>query len=126
MHEHDGVACIESLGLDHRRSSVVKKLAANRIRHRKRRERTCAIRPADEGGHGAGAPATWFNAYTYPGGEELLLLEGVFRDEGGEHPDGIWLHNPRWSRRASFTGAEGALIYFKVGGLVAPFLVSDT
>jgi anti-sigma factor ChrR (cupin superfamily) len=69
------------------------------------------------------APDTRFAEHTHPGGEEILVLEGLFRDELGEYPAGTWLRNPRWSRHAPFTGAEGALIYVKVGGLAAPFLV---
>jgi len=69
------------------------------------------------------APHTRFNAHTHPGGEEILVLEGVFRDEDGEYATGTWLRNPRWSRHAPFTGAEGALIYVKVGALGARFLV---
>jgi anti-sigma factor ChrR (cupin superfamily) len=72
------------------------------------------------------APDTRFNAHTHPGGEEILVLEGLFRDEDGEYPAGTWLRNPRWSRHTPFTGAEGALIYVKVGGLAAPFLVPGT
>lgn len=69
------------------------------------------------------APDTQFSAHTHPGGEEILVLEGVFRDEDGEYPAATWLRNPRWSRHAPFTGAEGALIYVKVGALGASFLV---
>jgi len=65
------------------------------------------------------APDTRFNAHTHPGGEEILVLEGVFRDEGGEYARGTWLRSPRWSRHAPFTGPEGALIYVKVGHLGA-------
>jgi anti-sigma factor ChrR (cupin superfamily) len=72
------------------------------------------------------APDTRFNTHTHPGGEEILVLEGLFRDEDGEYPAGTWLRNPRWSRHTPFTGAEGALIYVKVGGLAAPFLVPET
>jgi len=68
------------------------------------------------------APDTRFNTHTHPGGEEILVLEGLFRDEDGEYPAGTWLRNPRWSRHTPFTGPEGALIYVKVGGLAAPFL----
>ena len=67
------------------------------------------------------APGTQFNAHTHPGGEEILVLEGVFRDEAGEYPRGTWLRSPRWSRHAPFTGPEGALIYVKVGQLGADF-----
>jgi anti-sigma factor ChrR (cupin superfamily) len=68
------------------------------------------------------APDTRFNPHHHPGGEEILVLQGLFRDEQGEYPAGTWLRNPRWSRHSPFTGAEGALIYVKVGHLGAPFL----
>jgi anti-sigma factor ChrR (cupin superfamily) len=68
------------------------------------------------------APGTQFNTHTHPGGEEILVLEGVFRDEGGVYPAGSWLRSPRWSRHTPFTGPEGALIYVKVGHLGAPLL----
>jgi len=41
------------------------------------------------------------------GGEEILVLEGLFRDEEGEYPEGTWLRNPRWSRHTPCTGPEG-------------------
>ncbi|HUY02187.1 MAG TPA: cupin domain-containing protein [Rhodocyclaceae bacterium] len=72
------------------------------------------------------APETRFNAHTHPGGEEILVLEGVFRDEDGDYPTGTWLRNPRWSRHTPFTGPEGALIYVKVGAMGANFLALGT
>ncbi len=68
------------------------------------------------------APETHFNAHTHPGGEEILVLRGVFRDELGEYLAGTWLRSPRWSRHAPYTGREGALIYVKVGHLGAAML----
>ncbi len=68
------------------------------------------------------APHTRFNTHSHPGGEEILVLQGLFRDEQGEYPAGTWLRNPRWSRHTPFTGSEGALIYVKVGHLGAPFM----
>jgi anti-sigma factor ChrR (cupin superfamily) len=65
------------------------------------------------------APDTVFSAHTHPGGEEILVLDGVFRDEVGTYPKGTWLRSPPWSRHAPFTGQEGALIYVKVGHLSA-------
>jgi anti-sigma factor ChrR (cupin superfamily) len=65
------------------------------------------------------APNTTFSLHTHPGGEEIYVLEGLFRDEYGEYPAGAWLRNPRWSRHTPFTGSEGALIYVKVGHLGA-------
>ncbi|MFU8783803.1 cupin domain-containing protein [Aliidiomarina sp.] len=68
------------------------------------------------------APNTQFQSHMHPGGEEILVLQGLFRDEYGEYPAGSWLRNPRWSKHTPFTGAEGALIYVKVGHLGADFL----
>ena len=68
------------------------------------------------------APNTRFNTHNHPGGEEILVLEGLFRDEQGEYPEGAWLRSPRWSRHTPFTGSEGALIYVKVGHLGAAFM----
>ena len=68
------------------------------------------------------APNTRFNAHSHPGGEEILVLDGVFSDEGGDYPVGTWLRSPRWSRHTPFTGAQGALIYVKVGHLGADYL----
>jgi len=67
------------------------------------------------------APDTVFDLHMHPGGEEILVLEGVFRDEAGEYPTGTWLRSPPGSRHAPFTGAEGALIYVTTGHLVAQF-----
>ncbi len=68
------------------------------------------------------APNTRFNPHTHPGGEEILVLEGVFRDEAGDYPAGTWLRNPRGSRHTPCTGAEGVLIYVKVGAIGADFM----
>ena len=68
------------------------------------------------------APNTRFNTHSHPGGEEILILDGVFSDDGGDYPMGTWLRSPRWSRHTPFTGREGALIYVKVGHLGADFL----
>jgi len=71
------------------------------------------------------APDTRFTPHTHPGGEEILVLEGLFQDEYGEYPAGSWLRNPRWSRHTPFTGPEGALIYVKTGHLGAELLGPD-
>ncbi len=68
------------------------------------------------------APDTQFHAHTHAGGEEILVLQGVFQDEHGLYEQGSWLRSPRMSTHAPFTGAEGALIYVKVGHLDAQFL----
>ena len=68
------------------------------------------------------APNTRFNTHTHLGGEEILVLAGTFRDENGEYPPGTWLRSPRASRHTPYTGAEGALIYVKVGAIGAAFM----
>jgi anti-sigma factor ChrR (cupin superfamily) len=68
------------------------------------------------------APETRFSTHAHPGGEEILILDGVLRDEDGDYPAGTWLRNPRGSRHTPFTGAEGALIYVKTGAIGANFL----
>jgi len=72
------------------------------------------------------APDTRFNTHAHPGGEEILVLEGVFSDEHGTYPAGSWIRSPRWSRHTPFTGAEGSLIYVKVGSIGAEFIASPT
>ena len=64
------------------------------------------------------APNTVFNPHIHPGGEEIYVLDGVFHDEFGAYPKGSWIRSPRYSKHAPFTGAEGALIYVKVGHLL--------
>jgi hypothetical protein len=63
------------------------------------------------------APETRFNPHTHVGGEEILVLEGVFRDEHGSYPAGTWIRSPHMSNHRPFTGAEGATILVKVGHL---------
>jgi anti-sigma factor ChrR (cupin superfamily) len=65
------------------------------------------------------APNTRFNPHQHWGGEEILVLEGVFCDEHGVYPAGSWLRSPHLSRHQPFTGPEGALIYVKTGHLGA-------
>lgn len=60
---------------------------------------------------------TRFKPHTHWGGEEILVLDGVFRDEYGDYPAGTWIRNPHMSQHTPFTGDEGALIYVKVGHL---------
>ena len=63
------------------------------------------------------APETRFNPHTHVGGEEILVLDGVFRDEHGEYPAGTWIRSPHLSSHRPFTGPEGALILVKLGHL---------
>ncbi len=63
------------------------------------------------------APNTQFNLHQHWGGEEILVLDGVFYDEMGSYPKGSWLRSPHLSRHQPFTREEGALIWVKVGHL---------
>ncbi|WP_370977916.1 cupin domain-containing protein [Agaribacterium sp. ZY112] len=63
------------------------------------------------------APFTQFQTHTHWGGEEILVLDGVFKDEYGSYPKGSWLRSPHMSTHTPFTEQEGALILVKVGHL---------
>ena len=40
------------------------------------------------------APGSQFSRHTHGGGEEFLVLDGVFQDEHGEYPAGYYVRNP--------------------------------
>jgi anti-sigma factor ChrR (cupin superfamily) len=65
------------------------------------------------------APSTRFRPHRHWGGEEILVLDGVFEDEHGRYPKGTWLRSPHLSEHNPFTGPDGALIYVKIGHLGA-------
>lgn len=65
------------------------------------------------------APSTRFWRHQHWGGEEILVLDGVFEDEHGTYPKGSWLRSPHLSEHDPFTGPAGALIYVKTGHLAA-------
>lgn len=64
------------------------------------------------------APGTEFTPHTHFGGEEILVLEGVFSDEFGDYPKGSWIRSPHGSKHQPFS-REGCLIYVKTGHLPA-------
>ena len=61
-------------------------------------------------------PGTVFSSHMHFGGEEILVLEGVFEDEFGQYPKGSWLRNPHQSRHSP-RAPKGALIWVKTGHL---------
>lgn len=72
-----------------------------------------------EGEHSAlvrWSPGTVFNRHRHWGGEEILVLEGVFQDEHGTYPAGTWLRSPHLSEHKPFS-TEGCVIYVKTGHL---------
>jgi hypothetical protein len=59
------------------------------------------------------APGSAFNPHTHDGGEEYLVLEGVFQDETGDFPVGSYVRNPPTSRHTP-AAVEGATILVKL------------
>jgi anti-sigma factor ChrR (cupin superfamily) len=62
------------------------------------------------------APGTVFQPHGHPGGEEIVVLEGVFQDEHGTYPAGSWLRNPPGSAHRPWSEA-GCTIWVKTGHL---------
>ncbi|MFN5697825.1 MAG: cupin domain-containing protein [Cyanobacteriota bacterium] len=62
------------------------------------------------------APDTVFHPHGHPGGEEILVLEGVFQDQLGNYPAGSWLRNPPGSVHRPWSEA-GCTIWVKTGHL---------
>jgi anti-sigma factor ChrR (cupin superfamily) len=58
-------------------------------------------------------PDSRFPAHDHPGGEEILVLEGVFSDEHGDWPAGSYLLNPEGFRHAPFS-RDGCVIFVKL------------
>ncbi len=63
------------------------------------------------------SPGTTFQPHTHWGGEEILVLEGVFNDEYGDYSAGTWIRSPHLSVHIPYSNF-GCLIYVKVGHLV--------
>jgi len=59
------------------------------------------------------APHSHFSPHTHGGGEEFLVLEGVFQDEHGDYPAGSYVRNPPTTRHTP--GSEpGCVIFVKL------------
>lgn len=59
------------------------------------------------------APDSHFSAHTHDGGEEFLVLEGVFQDEHGDFPAGSYVRNPPTSSHTP-GAAQGCVIFVKL------------
>ena len=44
-------------------------------------------------------PMTIFSPHTHSGGEEFIVLDGVFQDEHGDYPAGTYVRPPTTSAR---------------------------
>lgn len=59
------------------------------------------------------APGSKFSPHVHGGGEEFLVLEGVFQDEQGDYPPGSYIRNPPQSSHTP--GSElGCTIFVKL------------
>ncbi len=59
------------------------------------------------------APGSHFSAHVHAGGEEFLVLEGVFQDEHGDFPAGSYIRNPPLSQHTPGSEA-GCTIFVKL------------
>ena len=59
------------------------------------------------------APNSKFSAHTHTGGEEFIVLEGVFQDEHGDFPAGTYVRNPPTSAHTPGSD-EGCVIFVKL------------
>lgn len=59
------------------------------------------------------APGSAFSPHTHGGGEEFIVLEGVFQDEHGDYPVGSYVRNPPRSAHRP-ASAPGCVIFVKL------------
>ena len=59
------------------------------------------------------AARSHFSPHTHGGGEEFLVLEGVFQDELGDYPPGTYVRNPPASRHTPGS-QSGCIIFVKL------------
>ncbi|MCE2888950.1 MAG: cupin domain-containing protein, partial [Pseudanabaena sp.] len=59
------------------------------------------------------APNSHFSAHTHGGGEEFLVLDGIFSDENGDYPAGTYIRNPVGSTHTPFS-KKGCTILVKL------------
>ena len=59
------------------------------------------------------APDSRFSSHRHDGGEEFLVLDGVFSDSAGDYPAGTYVRNPPGSVHAPWTH-RGCVIFVKL------------
>jgi anti-sigma factor ChrR (cupin superfamily) len=59
------------------------------------------------------APDSAFPRHTHGGGEEILVLEGVFQDEHGDYPAGSYFRNPPGTSHVP-ASREGCIIFVRL------------
>lgn len=58
-------------------------------------------------------PGARFSSHEHPGGEEILVLDGIFSDETGDFSAGTYFRNPLGFRHTPFS-SDGCLILVKL------------
>lgn len=59
------------------------------------------------------APGSHFSEHTHTGGEEFIVLDGVFQDEHGDFPEGTYVRNPPTTAHKPGS-APGCTIFVKL------------
>jgi len=59
------------------------------------------------------APGSQFSSHTHEGGEEFIVLDGVFQDEHGEYPPGSYIRNPPTTHHTP-RSEKGCIIFVKL------------
>lgn len=59
------------------------------------------------------APGASFSRHTHSGGEEILVLDGVFQDEHGDYPAGSYFRNPPGTSHVP-ASAPGCTIFVRL------------
>ena len=59
------------------------------------------------------APGSAFSQHTHDGGEEFLVLDGVFQDDYGDFPTGTYVRNPPTTKHVP-SSAPGCTIFVKL------------
>ncbi|PSL14062.1 cupin domain-containing protein [Shimia abyssi] len=59
------------------------------------------------------APGSKFPSHTHSGGEEFVVLEGVFQDEHGDFPEGTYVRNPPTTKHTPGSDS-GCTIFVKL------------
>lgn len=59
------------------------------------------------------APRSFFSPHVHDGGEEFFVLDGVFSDEHGDYPAGMYVRNPPGSKHKPHSEA-GCTIFVKL------------
>jgi len=59
------------------------------------------------------APGSHFAEHTHGGGEEYIVLDGVFQDEHGDYPAGSYVRNPPGTRHIP-ASEQGCTIFVKL------------